>query len=146
MINIDESSWDVSTFSKSGWQARGASAAGHVKRITQRLTMVAALDNHGRVWYSLSQSTGNKDTFALFLEQLAACLDSEVPGWQAQATFVLDNAPLHLTEHVQQTMAKLQMSVMYTAPYSYTSSPIEQLFGRLKQGELNVASVPTGKR
>ena len=35
---------------------------------------------------------------------------------------------------------------MFTAPYSYTTSPIERLFAGLKFGELNPTRQPTGKR
>ena len=35
---------------------------------------------------------------------------------------------------------------MYTAPYSYPSSPIERVFSALKRGELNPERLPTGKR
>ena len=62
--------------------------------------MVAALDTHGRVWYSLSQCTGNKDTFALFLEQLASMLDAEEPKWQDNIIFMMDNAAVHSTGKV----------------------------------------------
>jgi len=41
---------------------------------------------------------------------------------------------------------KLQVSVMFSGPYSYAAAPIELLFGALKRGELNPLRESTGKR
>jgi hypothetical protein len=40
----------------------------------------------------------------------------------------------------------MRLQVIFTAPYSYESSPIERLFSALKLGELNPEREPTGKR
>ena len=40
---------------------------------------------------------------------------------------------------------KLQVSVMFSGPYSYAAAPIELLFGALKRGELNPQRESTGK-
>ena len=40
----------------------------------------------------------------------------------------------------------MRLPVFYTAPYSYTSSPIETLFAHLKLGELNPGREPVGKK
>ena len=59
---------------------------------------------------------------------------------------LLDNAPYHTGEEIRSYMLKMQLPVMFTAPYCYTSSPIETLFAHLKLGELNPAREPTGKK
>ena len=59
---------------------------------------------------------------------------------------LIDNAPYHTGEHVSHCLRKMQLPVMYSAPYSYDAAPIELLFSHLKLGELNAAGVPTGKR
>ena len=43
-------------------------------------------------------------------------------------------------------LQQLELPVIYTAPYSYLSSPIEMLFGALKFGELNSTGKKTGKK
>ena len=38
---------------------------------------------------------------------------------------------------IRSYMRKLELSVMWSATYSYAAAPIEKLFGHLKFGELN---------
>lgn len=59
---------------------------------------------------------------------------------------LLDNAPYHVGKLAREYFRKMQIPVMYTAPYSYSASPIETLFSMLKLGELNEAGDQTGKR
>ena len=82
----------------------------------------------------------------LFLRHLTAELDKDSPGWQEDSIILLDNAPYHTGEEIKSYMLKMELPVMYTAPYSFSSSPIETLFAHLKLGELNPAHEPTGKR
>jgi len=43
-------------------------------------------------------------------------------------------------------MQKLELDVIWSSPYSYSTAPIEQLFGSLKFGDLNPENQPTGKK
>ena len=99
--------------------------------------MIAALDTDGRVWFSLSHAATDQDTFMLFLRHLVAELDRDSPGWQEDSVILLDNASYHNGEEIRQYMRKMQVPVMYSAPYSFASAPIETLFGHLKLGDLN---------
>ena len=58
---------------------------------------------------------------------------------------LIDNAPYHTGKEIRQYMHKMQLPVIYTAPYCYSSSPIEQLFAHLKLGELNPECDPQEK-
>ena len=40
----------------------------------------------------------------------------------------------------------MQLPVMYSAPYSYSTAPVESAFAALKLGELNPEHMPTGKK
>ena len=40
----------------------------------------------------------------------------------------------------------MQLRVIWSAPYSYSTAPIELLFAGLKFGELNPRNDPTGKK
>ena len=40
----------------------------------------------------------------------------------------------------------MQVPVMYSAPYCYSSAPIETLFAHLKLGDLNPTGEPQGKK
>ena len=59
---------------------------------------------------------------------------------------LLDGARYHTSPEMKQYLRQLGLQVIYTAPYCYTSSPIERLFAGLKLNELNVKRVPAGKR
>ncbi len=108
--------------------------------------MIAALDTDGRVFFSLSHAATDQDTFMLFLRHLVAQLDNDSPGWQDDSIIPMDNAPYHTGEEIWDYLRKMQIPIMYTAPYSYSASPIETLFAHLKLGELNRANGPTGKK
>ena len=82
----------------------------------------------------------------LFLRHLVAKLDSETPGWQENSVIMMDNAAYHTGEEIRSYMQKMQIPMMYSAPYSYSSAPIETLFAHLKLGELNAEHEPTGKK
>ena len=58
----------------------------------------------------------------------------------------MDNAPYHVGEEIRDHLRKMQVPIMYSAPYSYSASPIETLFGHLKLGEINQERESTGKR
>ena len=40
----------------------------------------------------------------------------------------------------------MDLKVIFTGPYSFTSAPIEMLFSALKRGEINPDKRPTGKK
>ena len=43
-------------------------------------------------------------------------------------------------------MAKMELPIIYSGPYSYSTAPIESVFAALKLGDLNPDRLPTGKR
>ena len=108
--------------------------------------MIAALDTDGRVYFTLSHANTDQDTFMLFMRYLVERLDRETPGWQEDSIILMDNAPYHDGKQAREYFRKMQIPVMYKAPYSYSSSPIETLFSMLKLGELNEDNESTGKR
>ena len=108
--------------------------------------MISALDTDGRVFISLSHAATDQDTFMLFLQHLIVKLDQDSPGWQYNSIILMDNAPYHTGEEIRDYLRKMQIPIMYTAPYSYSASPIETLFAHLKLGELNKRDDPTGKK
>ena len=117
-----------------------------LKPISPSLAMIAALDTDGRVWFSLSHANTDQDTFMVFMRYLVQRLDLETPGWQENSVILLDNAPYHVGQLAREYFRKMQIPVMYTAPYSYAASPIETLFSVLKLGELNEDGESTGKK
>ena len=47
---------------------------------------------------------------------------------------------------MKERLARLQLPLIYSGPYSYSSAPIELMFAALKLGDLNPERLPTGKK
>ena len=53
----------------------------NLRTILPRLSMIAALDTKGKVWFSLQHSTTDSDIIAVFFQHLVQTLNEEEPGW-----------------------------------------------------------------
>ena len=82
----------------------------------------------------------------MFLRYLVRELDRESPGWQENSTILLDNAAWHTNAVMRQRLARLQLPIIYSGPYSYSAAPVELVFAALKLGDLNPNRLPTGKK
>ena len=82
----------------------------------------------------------------IFLIHLVKVLDIERPSWRDDTILLLDGARYHVGSRVREYMRKLELEVIWSAPYSYSAAPIETLFSTLKFGELNPDKLSTGKR
>ena len=51
-------------------------------KIEQRITMIAAVDTFGKVYYALLQANSNDSTIRLFLYRLVEILDTERENWR----------------------------------------------------------------
>ena len=80
------------------------------------------------------------------MQHLIKQLDSESANWRASTTFLFDRAKWHTGEEMREYFRKMEVQVIYSGPYSYSTAPIELLFGALKRGELNPEQKPTGKK
>jgi hypothetical protein len=58
---------------------------------------------------------------------------------------LIDNAPYHTSNASLQMMEALQLPIMFTGAHSYSSSPVELLFSRLKATNINEKNLPMGK-
>ena len=82
----------------------------------------------------------------IFLIHLVQQLDTERPSWRDDTVLLLDGARYHTGSKVREYMRKLELEVIWSAPYSYSTAPIETVFATLKFGELNPDKQPTGKK
>ena len=82
----------------------------------------------------------------VFLQHLIAHYDEQVPGWRDDSYVLMDGARYHTGTDIREYLHKMQLRVIWSGPYSYSSAPIELLFGGLKFGELNPERLPLGKR
>ena len=96
--------------------------------IMPRVSLVAAIDTNGQVWFTLSHSTTDSDFMAMFFKHLASKLDEEQPGWQDDTVFLLDNASYHWSSDTQNALRIMGLQVIYSGPYSFSAAPAETLF------------------
>jgi hypothetical protein len=82
-----------------------------------RVTMVVAADSLGNVFFSLSQSNSNQDTFGLFMRSLFLKLDKERPTWRRNTLVTLDGARYHRTPAICELFATLYIPVAMLGPY-----------------------------
>ena len=108
--------------------------------------MIAALDTEGCIYYSLTQANTDSDVMMIFLQHLVEQLDLERPSWRDDTLLLLDGAKYHLSSQVREYMRKLDLQVIWSGPYSYSTAPIETVFAALKFGELNPDRKPSGKK
>ena len=146
VINFDETWLNESSFIRKAWAPKNTSASMTLRTITPRLSLLGASDTAGNCWYALSHATTDSNVVMLFFRHLARQLDIESPGWQEDTVILLDNAPYHSSAETRAFFKKMQLPVMFTAPYSYSAAPIELLWSSLKLGELNPERLSTGKR
>jgi hypothetical protein len=81
VINIDESWLNETSHTRRTWGPRDGSGNVTLNTVTPRLSMIAAIDNEGNAWFSLSHSNSDSNMLALFLHSLINALDVERPGW-----------------------------------------------------------------
>ncbi len=98
------------------------------------------------MWCALTQANTDTDIMTLFLMHLKRQLDLATPGWEEDSFILLDNAKWHTNPDMKRRLAKMQLPIMFSAPYCWSTAPCESAFAALKLGELNPEKLPTGKR
>ena len=69
-----------------------------VKKVKPRITLIAAVDNRGKIYASLLQANSNSDTMGLFIRNLVNTLDYEDKRWRSNTVLVWDGAGYHTSE------------------------------------------------
>ena len=82
----------------------------------------------------------------IYLIHLVNQLDQERSSWRDDTVLLLDGARYHTGTEVREYLRKLELQVIWSGPYSYSTAPIETVFSALKFGQLNQDRKPTGKK
>jgi len=146
IINVDESWLNSTRFLRRLWAPANSATTFSDKQVAPRISLILAMDTEGRMWFALTHANTDSDIMTTFLRYLSRQLDIETPGWQEEATILLDNAKWHSNAKMKERLARMQLPIIYSAPYSYTTAPVESAFAALKFGELNPDRHPTGKK
>ena len=132
IINVDESWIPETNFNRSMWCPKNTPCTITDKFMSPRLALIAALDTDGNIYFSLTHANTDSDVMLLFMLRLVNKLNQETPDWMSNSIVLFDNAKYHCSEDTIRGLKKLQIPVIYSGPYSYSSAPIELLFAGLK--------------
>jgi len=70
-----------------GWYLKNSDKSINEFIIWPRVTCILAIDNYGKVYYSLLQCHANNDSMRLFLFRLVEILDKENKEWRTNTVF-----------------------------------------------------------
>ena len=96
VLNIDETWIAESDFRRRKWQVKGTTNSAPEVYVQPRITLISAIDNHGKTYHSLIQANSNVLIMRLFLTHLASALDYEHNHWRKNTVVLLDGAKYHL--------------------------------------------------
>ena len=111
-----------------------------------RISLIAAIDTDGKLYYALTQVNTNTDVMKLFMWHLVQRLEKEDSHFRENTVFQLDGAKYHTSPEMIEFLRLLNINVIYTGPRQYDGSAIEKLFAYLKYGDLNPSRMPVGKK
>ena len=71
LFSIDESWVNDLSWNQRQWHMRGARNSVSKKKVTPRLSLLVAIDDHGSMYMSMTQVNTDHDVFQLFVSHLA---------------------------------------------------------------------------
>ena len=83
---------------------------------------------------------------SMFINQLVRLLDLDQPGWEEESVILLDNASWHRSTVMMKRLARMNLPIIFSGPFSYSAAAVETVFAHLKLGDLNPEKLPTGKK
>ena len=90
-----------------------------MKMLNPRLSLIAALDTEGNVFFSLLHANTDSNMIRMFLSHLFDQLDAEIPNWRETSVVLLDGAKYHTSEECINFLKASKVEAMFSAPYSY---------------------------
>ena len=78
---MDESWMSHSTYYRKIWAPKDEACSVPMQTVSPRLSVIAAIDTDGHVWFALTQANTDSNVMLLFMRSLMERLDNESPGW-----------------------------------------------------------------
>ena len=122
VINVDESWVNQTQYNRRSWKPSDGPTTVTLNKIKPRLSLIAALDTDGKVYFALLHANTDSDIMVLFLTHLFRQLDVEDPGWISRTLILLDGAKYHTSEQCTAYLRASGARVMYSGPYSFGKS------------------------
>ena len=108
----------MSDFRRRKWQVKGSTNSVPAFSMAPRVSMIAATDSLGNIYFSLLQSNNDQYTFGIFIQRLALKLDYERPNWRKDSLFLYDGASYHKAASIMDLNKKLRLpKLMILGPY-----------------------------
>jgi hypothetical protein len=82
----------MSDFRRRKWQVQGSTNSVPAFSMAPRVSMIAATDSLGNIFFSLLQSNNDQHTYALFIQRLVERLDADRPNWRRDTVMLQDGA------------------------------------------------------
>jgi transposase len=137
IINVDETAFKQLDYRRRGWSEPQQASTVALRPAVDRLTVVAAIDNQGASYLSISQANSDSKSTRAILCDLVEILDEEDPSWRKKTILMLDNAAWHKAKQVRDTIEELHIPVLFCSPFSPQLSPVELFFSQLKSSSFD---------
>ena len=109
ILNIDESWINSTNFTRMIWCPPSTPATIRTKPVSYRISLIAALDTEGCIYYSLTQANTDQHVMMVFLIHLVNQLDLERTSWRDDTILLLDGAKYHTGSRVREYLRKLEL-------------------------------------
>ena len=137
VICIDQSWLNDTQFVRRRWRKRGQVNTVSEHQVNPRASLLMAISTDGELYAALTQVNTDSKVFCLFMSQLAKRLSKEDPDWRTSTLALMDGAKYQSCPATEAHLKALGFTVCISAPYSYTTAPIELAFGFIKSVDLN---------
>ena len=108
-------------FRRRKWQKLKGSKCHAISQTQPRISVIAALDSNGEIFYSLTQGNTNDKIMEIFIQKLVKRLDSIEKEWRRSSVLLLDNASYHVSSSTLKVLEDHQVPVCFTGPHSYSA-------------------------
>ena len=98
IINIDETWLNQTDYRRMKWREKNSTNSIPLRGITPRISMIAAIDTEGRVYFTLTQVNTDSNVFTLFLKRLFDKLSQEDRLWKSKSIILYDGAKYHVSD------------------------------------------------
>ena len=104
-----------------------------VKREQYSVSLISAISQDRVIASQLIQGGVDSTVFESFLQAMLLSLRTDKSYDDKNIVLYLDNAAIHSHSNVLETARRMQVNVLFSAPYSPWLNPIEHLFDYLKR-------------
>ena len=101
IVNVDESWLNESTFYRKLWAPKAAVNSVAARTVAPRLSLIAAIDTQGHVWFALTQANTDSNVLLAFFRALLQVMALESPGFEKDTVFLLDGARYHTSPEMR---------------------------------------------